>query len=1192
MTKRALQPLAVDRVPLQGTNLVEASAGTGKTWTIVALYVRLLLERRIPVEQILVVTFTKAATGELKSRVLERLVALRDALSKDVEALRDSDDPLLRHVAQQCSDPTRDVAWLTAAIESFDLAPIHTIHAFCQRALSEEAFDCGLPFENELLVDDAALLDLAVADCWRRMVTEADPLWAAWLQAHNIQPSTLIAEIAELRNKADAVHRLPEKPPVDAEARYAACYRRARESWQSSAEEALALLDKCLVRRNPYHARNIGNWRGRLDLCFAPTAPHLAIDKCIEYFCAAKMAEHCADGVSPAHALFDALDALWGEKQRLEGAFAARYAHLCSGIYREAMEALRTHKRARRVRAYDDLLRDLHEALQGEQGAALAARLRRRYAAALIDEFQDTDPVQYGIFRALYADSGQPLYFVGDPKQAIYAFRGADVHAYLAAAEAADKAYTLGTNHRSTSALVRAVNVLFERNADVFFADRIGYRPVDAAGRADGRLQDEGAEEAALIFRFMPRPDKAYGKGHAGNVATESTAAEIVQLLQRAQRGRVQLDGRALAGGDIAVLVYNHRQAAQIKEALAARGVASVTYGQESVYCSIEAEELAQVLAAVAEPTREGLVRAALATEMLGRSAAELAALSEADTTWDATLERFVHYHRLAAEHGFMHMWRELLRREDVPQRLLALPGGERSMTNLQHLADLLHEASIANGLDLEGLLRLLARARDGHYGDVEAQQLRLESDAHRVRILTVHASKGLEFPVVYCPYLWDGRLRSADAERIVYHRDGRTYVDFGSPEQEEHRTLAMREEWGERLRLAYVALTRAKHRCVVHWGAVNEGEYSSLAWLLHGEAGDAADPQGFAARFKSLDDEALRARLHELAQRSDSAMAVTTLEEPDDCVLQRDASQSPVGAARVFSGAVSAPWRVSSFSGLISRKERELPDYDALDVARVAGGPQGVRDDLFDLPGGVRTGQLIHTLFERIDFRRSAGAEVDATIARTLREYDYDPRWQPVLARMLSDVVSTPLDDQTELRLDLITPAQRLVEMGFVFAVGHAGAEALRECCAALRAQGSRLPEAIGRTVLAPARGFVKGYIDLVFEYQGRYYIADYKSNWLGERYEDYAPARLAAAMSESFYDLQYLLYTVALHRYLKLRLPDYDYDRHVGGVYYLFVRGMQPARGAASGVYATRPDRALVERLDALLTREEACV
>ena len=1190
---RKLEPLVLEHVPLHGTNLIEASAGTGKTWTIAALYVRLLLEERIPVEQLLVVTYTKAATAELKTRVLDRLLGLREALNGSREALLASDDPLLHHVGSSSTDLCRDAAWLTAAIESFDLAPIYTIHGFSQRALSLQAFDCGLPFDTELVTDDARLLDMAVTDCWRREVASAQPLWAAWLQQQRITPAILLQQIQTLRNKPGAQRLLPMLPSTNVEAHYIECYAAAQGLWRETAEDAWNALATWPINRRKYNSRNLPNWRGRIDACLAAAAPHLFLHDCLEYFGRDYLAQQSEGGDAPPYPLFDALENLWLAAASLEASFRARLAHLYAGTFDHAMQALRVHKRERRLQSYDDLLHDLHAALHGAQGELLAERLRQRYAAALIDEFQDTDPVQYEIFTRIYGGSDRPLYFVGDPKQAIYAFRGADVHAYLQARHAADAGFTLNVNHRSTSALVRAVNTVFRHHRDPFLTEGIGFHAVDAAARADGALHITGDSGAALEIRFMARlSDKAIGKGVATERVAVATADEIAQLLMQSQRGEAILDGRPLAGGDIAVLVLSHHQGRVMKHALAERGIASVTYGQESVYRTAEAEDLAQILAAVAEPTREGLVRAALTTAILGRSGDELAALSENEIEWDATLERFVEYHRLAVTHGFIRMWRTLVQREALPQRLLALPGGERRMTNVQHLSDLLHEAASIDGLDLEGLLRLLVRARTQSLGDAEAQQLRLESDERLVRILTVHASKGLEFPLVYCPFLWDGKLRSADDETVVFHQHGALHIDFGSAEIETHRALAVREELSERLRLAYVALTRARHRCVLMWGAVAEAEHSALAWLLYAQDVDAANIAGFEEHFLSLDDVALRAQLETLARRSEGAIALADLASAEAPIVAAGPAMQSIGEARVFGARVPARWRVSSFSGLISSEERELPDYDALDTARRLTGPTGTRNDLFDLPGGVRTGTLIHTLFERIDFRHSSGPAVDEVIARVLGEYDYDARWQPVLARMLADVVATPLNEQGNLRLDRIASTQRLVELGFVFSVGDADVQALRDTLAPLRALGSRLPESIGRLVLAPARGFIKGYIDLVFEEDGRYYIADYKSNWLGNRHEDYASAQLASAMSESFYDLQYLLYTVALHRYLRLRIRDYDYDRHFGGVYYLFVRGMQPQRGHSSGVYATRPEKALIERLDALLTRAEACL
>lgn len=1175
-----LEPMNLAHVPLAGRVLIEASAGTGKTWSIAALYVRLLLELHLPVQGILVLTFTNAATAELRTRIRKRLIEVRDALAHGTE---DDEDVLLAHVLRTSADPARDLLWLTAAIESFDLASIYTIHGFCQRALSEHAFESGLPFESEILSEDGPLIEAAVRDCWRRDLANAHSLWAQWLHAQGIHPGTWAKKIATLCARPEAKIYLPDAPPENLEQLYLEALEHARKLWHDSAEEAFELIrSSTTLNMRKYSAQHVSGWCAEIESALMQPELPPKLPKDLPRFTPECLRANLKkEGEPPKHALFDAL----AEWQRLHMAFAARLAHWTVATARAVDAELQAQKKQSGLQSYDDLLRNLEQALAVSGDRALAKALRRRYGAALIDEFQDTDPRQYGIFEAIYSGTEQPRYFVGDPKQAIYAFRGADVQAYLRARRAAHTGFTLQSNRRSTPHLVRALNALYETNANAFYVADIEYEVVKAAGRP-AALRIEGENNpAALRCWFMSREetDKPIAKGSAGERAIEATADEIARLLVLGKEDRAQLRGeretRSLSGGDIAVLTRTHTQAQEVRAALALRGVASVTYGQDNVFHSEEAAELACILAAIAEPAREDLLRAALATKILGRDAQALEALTESVSVWEALLERYAGYQELARKQGFMRMWRSLLADEGVPARLLGLPQGERRLTNLQHLADLVHAEADEQAFDLESLLRYLDRRRAEEANKTDNQQLRLESDENLVRILTVHAAKGLEFSIVFCPFLWDVPQNSRPDEVLRFHdAKGERAFDLDSSDCTAHLARAKEEAFAERLRTAYVALTRAKQRCVFVWGGVKAAEESALAWLLHGAG--LASPQDL----KLPDDAALRAALAGVAERSDGAMAV--LDWPaHSALLAVTASPAQRLSARVFDSLPPRARRLSSFSGLIAVQEREASDYDALSIAGTSTDISDAADNLLALPGGVRTGTLIHQLFEGIDFRAARGAAVTNLVRRKLVEFDFEPRWAAALERMLADVVATPLNEKGSLRLDRITPEQRIVEMEFLFPVGETVLPALREALAPLRAQGSRLPDAIGRTVIAPAQGFIRGFIDLVFELDGRYYLADYKSNRLGMRLEDYAPTALAEAMHASWYDLQYLLYTLALHRHLRLRLPDYDYETHFGGVYYLFVRGMSPEQGAARGVYFTQPAREMIEALDRLL-------
>jgi exodeoxyribonuclease V beta subunit len=508
-------------------------------------------------------------------------------------------------------------------------------------------------------------------------------------------------------------------------------------------------------------------------------------------------------------------------------------------------------------------------------------------------------------------------------------------------------------------------------------------------------------------------------------------------------------------------------------------------------------------------------------------------------------------------------------------------------MTNVAHLVELLHGRAEDEGLDLAQLARALAHARETPIRDPDVEQLRLESDEDLVNIVTVFRAKGLEYPVVYCPFLWDGAEKSGREAAVVYHPQGPTggaVVDLGGPDIDAHRRIAAAEELAGRLRLAYVALTRAQHRCTVAWGALTNAETSALAWLLHAPDPPDADPvAGLARAFRRVDEQAIAGRLARLVADAGGGLGVTPLPReaarPD---AVGPSAPAPL-VARAFEGSVSPGWRISSFSGLVARSADERPDYDSMRPVAVAVRQAGGAD-AFGMPRGVRLGTALHKVLEALDFSTADAARTETAVRRELALAGITDVWTPVVAGVVADVLATPLAS-SGLRLRDLTPANRIDELEFTYPVRDVAARDVAVALAPLRALGSRIPETIGSLVLAPSRGFMRGYIDLVFVRDGRFFIVDYKSNWLGDALEDYAPARLETAMADAFYDLQYLVYTVALHRLLAARIADYAYERHFGGIYYLFLRGMRPAHGASFGVYFARPAASLVEALDACL-------
>ncbi|MCB1825023.1 MAG: PD-(D/E)XK nuclease family protein, partial [Candidatus Competibacteraceae bacterium] len=751
--------------------------------------------------------------------------------------------------------------------------------------------------------------------------------------------------------------------------------------------------------------------------------------------------------------------------------------------------------------------------------------------------------------------------------------------------------------------LLTALNTVFGAVGNQpFLFDGIPFHPaIPADGKQREPLWIQGRREPPLqLWLLEPDGDKPVDKGDASRQAARATAAEIARLLNLGARHQARIGDRPLAGGDIAVLVRSHWQGRLIREALLRLGVPSVQHADDNVFASDEALQLEWLLAAVAEPGDEGRVRTVLASDLFGLSGEDLHRLREAEQSWTTWLETFQDYRLLWREHGFMRFFRAWLTGEEVPQRLLAFRDGERRLTNLLHLAELLHVAGRTHP-GMVGLLKWLGDRRRVPTNRDEEQQLRLESDENLVRIVTVHKSKGLEYEVVFCPFLWDGRLR-ADGKggtALLYHDPadaGHAILAVGADEEHPARPHARREELAENLRLFYVALTRAKQRCTLVWGKIKEAETAPPAWLLHQPPtiGPSQDRLKVTRqRFKDLTASALRGDLQAVFAAADETIAIAPLPTASGQRYRPPALAEPALQAREFAGPLPEFWRVGSFTALTAGLSVEAPDYDmtvtipeVAEATAVAAPSQGI----FEFPRGARAGVCLHTLFERLDFTQIEDERLETLVGRTLAGHGLDAtEWTPVVADLARRVLATPLNS-AGLRLATVTPNRRLNEMEFTYPLAKLRADALRRVLERHGYAASPFRDMIETLEFNPLRGYMKGFIDLVFEADGQFWLVDYKSNWLGAEPTAYRRERLDETMAREAYLLQYLIYTVALHRYLRLRLPDYDYQRHFGGVFYLFLRGMDPALGPDCGVFHDRPTPGLVTALDTLMTTGSA--
>jgi exodeoxyribonuclease V beta subunit len=1181
----AAQPLDVAGVELDGLQVIEASAGTGKTWTITQLYLRLVVERDLPVEQILVVTYTVAATEELRRRI-------RQLLDETLAALRGTQplDEALAPLAERAGGRDAAAERVQRALWSLDQAAIHTIHGFCQRVLTESAFESGAPFTTDVVADQTELLQEVVDDYWRRHVADASPLFVQHLVDAGVSPETLARDVAPYLGRPDLAVITPARLPDEAE-RERACldaWERLRAMWPAAREPLEALLTCEGLNKKFYRVESVLVWLARMDDYVRTTLPRKAFPRLEKLTASSVEGAWKKNTVHRTHDALAACEAFVTALAAATEACEARHRRLVGDLLAHAREELGRRKRRRRVVSYDDLLLLVRAALGGRGGDALAAWVRRRWPAALVDEFQDTDPVQFEIVERVWGGAPGPVFLVGDPKQAIYAFRGADIYAYLRARRRAAARHTLDVNWRSDPALITAVNAVLGGSARPFVLAEVPFVEARPAVRRDRRvLTIDGEPAEPLHVWFLARDDeeKLYPKTKAVRRIAQATATEIARLLRLGERGAARLDDRALSGGDIVVLVRTNQQGRLVRAALAERGVASVQQSEDSVFDTREARDLERILLAVADPGRDELVRAALATEILGWSGERIHQLLDDEQTWTAEVEAFHELGQRWRERGVARMFRELLRKRGVAERLLGFADGERRLTNLLHLGELLQDEAGRGRHGPEALVQWMAERRASPRAASEEHQLRLESDEHLVRIVTVHKAKGLQYPIVFCPFLWDGRIRSSESKirNVFFHdpaADDRPTLMLGidpSP-NDPRRAQPSAEELAESLRLLYVALTRAEHRCVLVWGAINDAASSPLAWLLH-HPGGADGVQAMRDAWRDITDASLDARLDDLVRRSAGTIRRLPLPSPDRTPYRPPAADPEVLRPETFAATIPDPWRIASFTGLVAGRHREGPDHDAVRIAPAEDAVFAAGADAFGFPAGARAGLCLHAILERLDF---CAVEPGPLVTDTLERFGFDAGWAPAIGALLARVVDTALHP-CGIRLAAVPRHARLDELEFHYPLARFDAEGLRAILHAHDFAGGIFAGAVNALDFRTTHGFMRGFIDVVFEADGRWWLADYKSNWLGATLEDYAAEGLPAVMARESYFLQYLVYTVVLHRLLALRLPDYDYDRHVGGVLYLFLRGMDPERGHACGVFHDRPSRALIEALDA---------
>ena len=1181
-----MKPLDPFHINLEKTTLIEASAGTGKTYTITTLYCR-LVAKGYPVESILVVTFTEAAAAELKLRIRTRLF---NTLGNLIEQPGDTEDDLVIFFKDHENFPLI-CQRLQQALTCFDQTSIMTIHSFCLKILKENAFESHSLFDIELMPDRSLFLRQVGCDFFMSHVNHLDTLFLSYLSRQQITPDSFAVSFGPFVSRSNLACKPGAAVFENIFDPYRETLKKIHDILLTRDKEIIELIQNHKgIEKRSYTKKNVPAWlkdscrkidEQGMDTFFKMTEDGDALYK----FSKTRIELKTKPGQTPpSHEFFDLCELLCSFYYQFENNLISLKIKFLAFFNKE----LDKIKKAQGICFFDDLVNDLAKALEKpneepiekDNALFLQKAVRKTYKACLIDEFQDTDPKQYEIFSKLFSSQGTPFFMIGDPKQAIYAFRGGDIFAYLKASKDCEQKFTLEKNYRSAPLLVKGINGVFSDNKNPFLYENIEFSQVKTPKKAKNPLIFNKEAVCPLQFCFIQRAGQALdrqgfiSKETAAGIIPKACAIDILSLLQSDKHliNKNNKSPQKISPEDIAVLVRTNKQAEQIQIFLSDLNIPSYLSKTGSVFDSGQAIDLHDILWAVNTPDNKGYIYAALCTSVFGFSSEKIVNLDEKEELFFKWQDRFSGYKKTWETRGFVSMAMSLLHSDEAfLKENLSLD--ERALTNFYHLIELISQVCLKQQLSPYYLLKWYSRQLFKELRDESADELRLESDKKAVAIVTIHKSKGLEYPIVYLPYLWEGPRKSS-AKNILFHDPEKNYrltLDLGSKDLENSRSHYEKEDMAEQRRLLYVALTRASAMCRVIWGGFKSVDNSAFGTLLH--------PQG------CKDDQIMLKDLNQLRSRADKSIVVQPYsnEVSERFIDRTDLSDSVLSAKRI-SRDLNVFWKMSSFSAIAQTQNPEtLPENEK-------SQDHGTKDmiSLARFPKGAGAGDLFHSIFETIDFTLDSEKDSEKIFKIVQSKFELfgfsGQEMIQIVDTSVKEVLGTSLSGSASgFSLKDIGPDQRFNELEFTFPVHSFQMSSVQKAFEQSDSifETSGYIKKLSKMTDQSFKGFIKGFIDLVVQHEGKWYIIDYKSNYLGDTYEQYSQDAMFDAMSDHHYFLQYHIYLVALHRYLGLRLKNYDYDTHFGGIFYLFIRGMHPDLGSQYGVFHDRPKKAVINYL-----------
>ncbi|WMY96522.1 MAG: exodeoxyribonuclease V subunit beta [Arsenophonus sp.] len=1183
-------------LPLYGQRLIEASAGTGKTYTIALLYLRLLLKigknsffKRLNVKEILVLTFTEAATNELRARIRYNISQMRMACIRNGFGF--SKKSIYKILLFSIIDKNAAAKWLLSAEEQMDEAAIYTIHGFCRKILSHNALESKMLFRQSIIKNEFFLQRQACADFWR---SNCYPLKYEILKIiinewsgpeallDEIKPY-LQGEIPFFLNKSIKFQSITECHEIIINN-----INIIKKIWILNFNDFFDLIMASGINKRIYNSRNLLIWIDIVTKWAQSNTIDYKIPKELIRFSQSELTNKThVDHEIPKHKVFCSINKFLKKSNTLRNIFLSK-------AIIDVRKILLKEKIEREKIGFDDLLDKLEHILHTKNSERLRNMIRNSYPVVMIDEYQDTDSKQNKIFESIYDGykySG--IFFIGDPKQAIYAFRGADIFSYIKAKNKIQSHYRLDTNWRSSLNMVAAINHLFSRVKNPFIFKQIPFHSVNS-GYINENLGfiHQKEQVSALNFNYLDKDQVSITEYQ--KIMAYQCANQIYHWLKGGDDGTTWLykndQKKILTASDIVILVRNRCESKIIQEELRKFNISSVLLSNyESVFSSTEARDILWLLQAVLSPESEETLRRSLATALIGLSAQEIEELNKNDNQLEMWIKEFHHYLLIWERYGILAMFRDMVSKQRIAKNLLNdTINGERRLMDVMHLFELLQESELEFH-NKNAIIRWLAQQIDKPDPLLENQQRRLESDANFVSISTIHKAKGLEYPIVWLPFI----CKFSKQKLAIFHERKKFKICLDFTNNPKNLKLSDEERLAEDLRLLYVALTRAIYHCSVGIAPLCKKRHnetlcdtdlhkSALGYLLQ--------------KGKKCSSALLFDTLRSLVNKDIGITLVNNINEFSSYCKKTRVTKL---LAKKFSGKINNIWRVTSYSELkkndiftlsnkvinsdlnvdINLKKLNFKFKNYQYAHNFLFQKEESKKNVHTFPKGVMAGNFLHSILELLPFNEDPK---ESWLIERLEEVGFSSEWASVLKIWLINIFNAPLLEN-DFRLSNILSEYRLNEMKFCFSIKKILSPSLLDNLAHRYDFLSKNSPPLN---FEQIQGVLKGYIDLIVFWKKKFYLIDYKSNWLGEDSFSYNQQAIKNSMIYHRYDLQYQLYTLAIHRYLRNRLPNYDYQKHFGGVIYIFLRGIHTKNSHGHGIYYNLPVYPFINSLDKLFS------